>query len=387
MTLPAPARTSSPSRPAAPEPARPLMRLVRPDDDDAAAILPEWLERPTDLPPTTPAPVRPATPPLAVVRPPRPVQGSVRRQLLEPPAPSRNWFGWLGAVGTLTRRLPGLGRRQPIVRLIALDLDGTLLDSQKRISGRTVRALKSLEPLGVKIVIASARPPRSCRAIYKGLGLDTWQINYNGALVWDPGTSRSVFHWPMDGMLVHEQIRVGRQLVPGVQVAVEIVDRWYTDRVDPYRTTVTGRMFKPDVVAPLQKWSRLSATKLMFLAEPRKVARIREGLREQFGHLVKVVHADPDLVQVMSNEAGKDVALRKVADYYGIPVEHTLAVGDALNDVDMLRAAGTAVCVSNGCAEAKAISHWVAPSNDEHGVYETIVRYFPQLRIDVDGKD
>lgn len=385
MTLPAPVRSKSPSRRDPAEPERPHMRLVQPDDD-AAAILPEWLEQ---APP--PAPTRPATPPalkpLASVRPIRPGEGSARRQLLDMPAPRRNWFGWLRSAGALARSMPFLRQRKPVVKLIALDLDGTLLDSQKRISGRTVRALKSLEPLGVKVVIASARPPRSCRAIYKGLGLDTWQINYNGALVWDPGSSRSVFHWPMDGMLVHEQIRVGRQLVPGVQVAVEIVDRWYTDRVDPYRTTVTGRMFKPDVVAPLQKWSRLSATKLMFLAEPRKVARIREGLRDQFGHLVKVVHADPDLVQVMSREAGKDIALRKVADFYGIPVEHTLAVGDALNDVDMLRAAGTAVCVSNGCAEAKAISHWVAPSNDDHGVYETILRYFPQLRIDGDASE
>ena len=295
-------------------------------------------------------------------------------------------FGWFTSLTSpFTRRLgarrtgePGRSRGQTI-RLVAIDLDGTLLDSNKRISGRTVRALRALAASDVKVVIASARPPRSCRAIYAGLGLDTWQINYNGALVWDPNASRSVYHWPMSGQVVHEQIRLGRELVPGVQVAVEIVDRWYTDRVDPYRTTVTGRMFKPDVVAPLEKWSRLSATKLMFLAEPRKVARIREALREQYGHLVKVVHADPDLVQVMNNEAGKDVALRLLAKHYEIPIEQTMAIGDALNDVDMLRAAGTAVCVSNGCDEARSISHWIAPSNDEHGVYETIRRYFPHV--------
>ena len=251
--------------------------------------------------------------------------------------------------------------RQPPVRLLAIDLDGTLLDSKKRISGRTVRALKALPQHGVRVVIASARPPRSCKAIYDGLGLDTWQINYNGALVWDPRTNRSVYHWPMGGDLVHEQIKLGREIVPGVQVAVEIVDRWYTDKHDPYRTTVTGRMFRPDVVAPLAQWSRLSATKLMFLAEPRKVARIREALRESYGHLVKVVHADPDLVQVMSNEAGKDVALKLVAEHYGVPISQTLSIGDALNDVDLLKASGIAVCMSNGCDEAKAVSQWIAP--------------------------
>ena len=286
-------------------------------------------------------------------------------------------LGWLRR---LTQYLPlARRRREPVVRLIALDLDGTLLDSRKRISGRTVRVLRALPDQGIRVVLASARPPRSCKAIYEGLGLDTWQINYNGALVWDPRTNRSVYHWPMPGELV------GRELVKNVQVAVEIVDRWYTDRHDPYRTTVTGRMFKPDVVAPVSHWARLSATKLMFLAEPRRVARIREGLREQYGHLVKVVHADPDLVQVMSNQAGKDVALRLVAQHYGIPIEQTLGVGDALNDVDMLRASGVAVCVANGCDEAKAISHWIAPSNDEHGVYEAIKRYVPAVAAQLNG--
>lgn len=300
-------------------------------------------------------------------------------------------LGWLS---TLSRRL-GIDRlarrhagKRPTIKLIALDLDGTLLDSKKRISGRTVRVLRALGPLGVRVVIASARPPRSCRAIYQGLGLDTWQINYNGALVWDPGRNRAVYHWPMGGDLVTEMVQLGRERVPGVQVAAEVVDRWYTDRHDPYRTTVTGKLFRPDVVAPLEEWSNQKTTKLMFLAEPRKVARIRETLREQYGHLVKVVHADPDLVQVMSNEAGKDVALKLVAEHYGITMENTLAIGDAINDYDLLSSAGTAVTTMNGCDECKQISHWTAPSNDDHGVYETIKRYVPDLPADalhIDG--
>ena len=294
-------------------------------------------------------------------------------------------LGWLS---TLSRRL-GIGRLMqrgpagvPDIKLIALDLDGTLLDSSKRISGRTVRILRAMGPLGVRVVIASARPPRSCRSIYQGLGLDTWQINYNGALVWDPARNRAVYHWPMSGDLVREMVDLGRERVPNVQVAAEVVDRWYTDKHDPYRTTVTGKLFRPDVVAPLDEWANQKTTKLMFLAEPRKVARIRETLREQYGHLVKVVHADPDLVQVMSNEAGKDVALKLVAEHYGIPMENTMAIGDAINDYDLLSSAGLAVTTANGCDECKQISHWVCPSNDDHGVYETVRKYIPDIPVE-----
>lgn len=266
------------------------------------------------------------------------------------------------------------------VDLVALDLDGTLLDSNKRIGGRTVRVLKLLPKLGVRVVLASARPPRSCRAIYDGLGLDTWQINYNGALIWDPHAKRAVRHWPMHGSLVWGMTRLARDLVPNVQVAAEVVDRWYTDRHDPYRTTVTGKLFRPDVVAPITSWAREPTTKLMFLSEPRKVARIREALRDQYGHVAKVVHADPDLVQVMSPEAGKDAALRVVCEHHGIDPRNTLAIGDAVNDLEMLRFAGVAVAVANGCDECKQVARWVAPSNDDHGVYEAVRRFVPKVR-------
>ena len=102
-------------------------------------------------------------------------------------------------------------RHQPI-RLVAIDLDGTLLDRDKRVSEQTVRALKCLPAAGVKVVIASARPPRSVRHIYHQLALDTWQINYNGALIWDEPTRRRIFHRPMDGALVLHDPRFNANL-------------------------------------------------------------------------------------------------------------------------------------------------------------------------------
>src|SRR5205823_5170478 len=80
------------------------------------------------------------------------------------------------------------------LRLVAIDLDGTLLDRDKKVSDQTVRALRCLPGAGVKVVIASARPPRSVRHIYAQLGLDTWQINYNGALIWDEPNRQTIFH-------------------------------------------------------------------------------------------------------------------------------------------------------------------------------------------------
>ncbi|HEY1628446.1 MAG TPA: HAD-IIB family hydrolase, partial [Tepidisphaeraceae bacterium] len=89
------------------------------------------------------------------------------------------------------------------IRLVAIDLDGTLLNTSKKISEQTLNALKCL-PREVRIVIASARPPRSVRQFYQALGLETWQINYNGALIWDEPSQRAVYHRPIAGALAKQ---------------------------------------------------------------------------------------------------------------------------------------------------------------------------------------
>src|SRR5688572_9821493 len=94
----------------------------------------------------------------------------------------------------------------PAIRLVAVDLDGTLLNSAKLVSDQTIEALQCLPSRGVRVVIASARPPRSVRHIYQMLRLDTLQINYNGALIWDEPQQRAVFHQPMDCALVRRMI-------------------------------------------------------------------------------------------------------------------------------------------------------------------------------------
>src|SRR3954469_4122664 len=98
------------------------------------------------------------------------------------------------------------------IKLVAIDLDGTLLDRSKKVSERAATALKCLPNMGVKVIIASARPPRSGRHIYQELGLDPWQINYNGALIWGDPTQKPVFHRPMNAKLVHMMIDRARDM-------------------------------------------------------------------------------------------------------------------------------------------------------------------------------
>jgi Cof subfamily protein (haloacid dehalogenase superfamily) len=262
----------------------------------------------------------------------------------------------------------------PPIRLVAIDLDGTLLDDAKRVSDRTADALKCLAGSGVRVVIASARPPRSVRHVYNSLALDSLQINYNGALVWDEPRREAVFHRPMDPEVVLRMIAEARRLFPQVLVSCEVLDRWCTDRFDNTFTTETGRLFQPDVVAPVEDFCTTPVTKLMLLAEPAVISQLAPAMRAM-PLPVTVIRSDPDLIQVMDAAVNKGTALRLVCDHYQVQLEEVLAIGDAVNDVPMLEAAGVAVAVDNAHPQVKLVADWVAPSNNDHGVHAALARY------------
>jgi Cof subfamily protein (haloacid dehalogenase superfamily) len=273
---------------------------------------------------------------------------------------------------SLSRMKPEL-RETPKIKLVAIDLDGTLLDSSKKVSEQTVRALQCLT--GARVVIASARPPRSVRHIYRQLGLDTWQINYNGALIWDEANQQPIFHRPMKATLARQMIDVARDMFDEVLIHAEIMDKWFTDRDDTSHTTETGKLFKPDAICPIDAFCASPITKLMMLGEAPILTRIEALLLEEFSEQVSILHTDRDLLQIMDKRVSKAVALQKAAAHYGIKQEEVMAVGDAPNDVGMLQYAGVAVAMDNAHDMVKKIADWIAPSNDDHGVHAALVRY------------
>jgi Cof subfamily protein (haloacid dehalogenase superfamily) len=259
------------------------------------------------------------------------------------------------------------------IRLVAIDLDGTLLNDSKQVSDQTAEALRCLTAQGVRTVIASARPPRSVQHIYHRLGLDTWTINYNGALIWDEVAKRVVYHQPMESDVVLEIIRKSRRIFGELLVGCEVLDRWYTDRDEHAYTTETGRLFRPDGVMPIDEFCNQPITKLLLLGEPARLKSI-EPVFYNYPQ-VSAVRADPELIQVMDRRASKAAALRLVASHYGVPMAQVMAIGDAANDVAMLQAAGVAVAMDNAHPLVKQAAHWVAPSNNDHGVHAALVRY------------
>lgn len=259
--------------------------------------------------------------------------------------------------------------------MVAIDLDGTLLRSNSSLSRRSVDAVTQAVRQGVRIVLASARPPRSVRDIYKILGLDTLQINYNGAVIFNPHRKRHVYHQPLPATLAQRVVRFARRIDPQVMVSIEILDKWYTDKVDDSLPTETSRSFSPDFIGPLEAFLHVPATKLMFLAPPDRINKVHTAIKRKFASLVKVIVSDHHMIQVMHPKVDKANALSLLAAKYGIPQKRVMAIGDAPNDIGMLCWAGIGVAVENAWPQTRHVADFVVPSNDDDGVAFALRRH------------
>jgi len=261
------------------------------------------------------------------------------------------------------------------IQLVAVDLDGTLLNSAKEITDTTAAILRTArQEAGVRIVLATARPPRSVLPYYGLLGLDTPMINYNGALVYVPETEDVLLHKPIPAKIARGIIRLARSTCPEVLVSAEVMDRWFTDRVDGTYTTETGQLFGPDVVAPVHEWEDQSMTKLLLLGQPEWLAQTADAVQTHFPHQVTMVRTEGYLLQIMHATVSKAQALRTVAAEMHVKRREVMAIGDNANDVGMLQWAGIAVAMANAAPEALAVADYVTDHHDADGAAHAIRR-------------
>lgn len=265
--------------------------------------------------------------------------------------------------------IPAFGSQPELpYKLVAIDLDGTLLRTDKQITKRNAEAITAARDAGVKVVLCSARPPRTVREIYDKLNLDALEINYNGGLVHDPVRGEHLSHLPLAGEIALEIVQMARAMDERIDISLEVLDRMFTDRPESAIKTETSKRFKPDKVGPIKSLVQQPVTKLMLLAPAVQLKPVRAAIHEHFRNDVGLIESDENLLQYVHPRVDKGRALRFVADRYKIPKEKVLAIGDAPNDVAMLKWAGLGCCVGNGWAEALAAADEIIPTNDDDAV-------------------
>ncbi len=265
-------------------------------------------------------------------------------------------------------------RKFPPIKIVAVDIDGTLLSSNNQLSPNVIKAVHEATRRGVYVVLITARPPHDVRGIYQALNLSTYQVNYNGALICTGTDFQVLHHRRLKTKLAYNIIQIARQISPGIQLRVDSLYKWYTDRATPPPKNPT-KLQPPEKVCAIEEIVENPITRLTFLAKAEHIQKVRLEVRERYAQYILMPHTDPRVLQITHANAQKSVALEWITGQYNVARENVMAIGDAPNDIDMIRWAGLGVAMGNAWIEVMEEADVTVASNNKDGVAEAIYKY------------
>ena len=263
-----------------------------------------------------------------------------------------------------------------MIRLLVLDLDGTLLHSSGVLSPETIRTIERCREAGITVVIATARPPRSSRMFYEQLRLDTPSIHYNGALICNFATGEMLLHRPIPGALAAELHDATLHLDAAAVISLEVCDKWYMNRkMTAFKTETERAGFKPDYIGNLRQFFREPVTKVLISFPTVGVHVAWPSLSEIFDGRLSLTKAEEGIIQIMNGGVSKGSAVQFLIERLGVRPAETAAIGDAPNDIPMFQAVGLSIAMGNAYPETKAAAKHVTLTNDENGAAAAIADY------------
>jgi hypothetical protein len=261
-----------------------------------------------------------------------------------------------------------------MIRLLACDLDGTLVDETFRIRPRVKAAVSLARARGVAVTIATGRAFPATLPFARELGIALPLICTQGGLIKDPITGRVLHEAKMTLSLAQEIIELGQKR--NWHLTLYIDEQVYLTELEHHRDFY-ARMFG----LPIRFVEDLSAavtrppSKFIVIAEPAQADAIVPELREHFDGRLRIVRSHRNFVEGNPLDASKGQALARLAAHLGIAQSQTAAVGDNDNDADMISWAGLGMAMGNAHPDLKALADVILPPVEQDGVAVAIEQY------------
>lgn len=269
-------------------------------------------------------------------------------------------------------------------KLIALDLDGTLLNSDRKISIENQQAIAAAREKGVKVVLVSGRPTEGVLGHVKTLNMlsdDDYILSYNASLV-QSAKSKTV---------IHKQILTGKDAKYIANLASKFgayahafsvqkglitpVLNQYTDR----ESMVNGM---PITVFDFTDLSdEEGILKTMVVADPDKLRAFIDQLPREIYDRYTIMQSAPFFLEFLNKKSNKGIGVKALADHLSIKTEEVICMGDAGNDVHMIEYAGLGVAMGNATEEIKGLANFITSTNNEHGVAKVINEFVLNLKV------
>jgi Cof subfamily protein (haloacid dehalogenase superfamily) len=292
------------------------------------------------------------------------------------------------------------------IRLLALDLDGTLLNSRGELTERNRRAIASVRERGVRVAVVTGRRFRDARPLALELGLDVPVISHNGALTKHARTLETVNATLLPLEAAREVLRVGREQSMDAMVSDDphgkgllVYDRISEGNHALAKYIAWSRRIHGDEVEDavrrvpsLEDYLDHAPVHISFSGPCATMRDLRETLAREIGDEIKVLSTeylkqDFTLLDVLHPEASKGVGAAAAAREYGLRREEVMAVGDNFNDLEMLQYAGTGVLMGNADSSLRElVDVHVTATNDDDGVAVAIEKFILMTEETTNGK-
>lgn len=263
-------------------------------------------------------------------------------------------------------------------KIIALDLDDTLLNSKKEISLENKKALEACQARGIKIVIATGRPYNGITKILKELnllGTDTYAICFNGGLIYNLKNLEIINKTTLKGRDIKEIYNEAKRL--GVNYHVfDINQKLSTPKENTY-TNYEAKInhINFEIIDPLTFNDNDAFIKGMMIDPEEKISMAINNLNDSIKAKYSYFRSAPFFLEFLNPKATKGNALLWLADYLGYSQKETMAFGDSENDISMIIEAGMGIAMENSYPHIKAKANYVTTSCDDDGVSKAIHKF------------
>lgn len=271
------------------------------------------------------------------------------------------------------RRAP---RRASRPRLVATDLDGTLVRSDGSISPYTAQVLAAVEALGVPVVFVTGRPLRWTEVVFEHVGGHGLAVVSNGALVWDVAAHEPRLERPIEPEVALGVARELRAALPQLRFAVETVAGWSMEPDYARHEADAEHKFGALREAPLEELLEQPVLKLLARLDDADPDELVAAAAQVVGDRVNVTHSSFPLLEISAAAVTKASTLALLCADVGIDASEVIAFGDMPNDLQMLTWAGTSYAMADAHPSVVAAADHVAPGHDEDGVAQVLAGVF-----------
>ena len=254
-------------------------------------------------------------------------------------------------------------------KLIALDIDGTLLNSEKKITNEVFNSIQEAKKSGAKVVLSTGRPLPGVTPLLDELNLNDdgdYVICFNGAVVQEVKSKKILSNIEM----CHDDFVLINNLAKENNTHVHINT--------PTNLTIhESTLNNIDIVSMNEEDINDDITfcKIMIIDEPEKLEEVLENIPKDLFDKYTIVRSAPFFLEFLNKNANKGTALEALCNTINIPLSKSIAVGDEENDQHMIKMAGLGVAMGNARDSIKEIANYVTCSNNEHGVAKVIDKF------------